>query len=110
MIRRIEYWLQRRIRGWDDRETWALNYEFIVWLNTRTKKYLELADKIIDLDYHIFTYKGFRYSQRYIITKIIELTDEYLKICEKDMFDERLENIVKTTFDLFHLVYWAMWW
>lgn len=45
IIRNIKHWLQRRTRGWSDDETWNLNYEFILWLNSRFKKYREQAIK-----------------------------------------------------------------
>ena len=49
IITNIKYWFQRRTRGWSDDEVWNLNYEFILWLNSRFKKYKEQATKMVDL-------------------------------------------------------------
>ena len=110
MLRKIKYWWQRRTRGWDDSGTWNLDYEFMLWLNSRFKKYLEQADKIVDLDYYKFTYKGVEYTQKQLISKIIELTDKYKEIKAEDWLDERTIDMVNITLDLFRLLYWYMWW
>lgn len=105
--RNIKYWFQRRTRGWSDDETWNLNYEFIKWVNSRFKKYKELASKIVDLENHKFTYKRKKYTQLELIDKVIELSDEYI---DSDFFEDKLDQIKNEIFDIFKLVFWTMWW
>ena len=111
--RDIKYWLQRRIRGWSDDETWNLDYEFIKWVNSRFKKYKEKASKIVDLEFHRFEYEGKEYTQLQLIDRVIELTDEiltdeYWNLIYTDA--ERLEKNKDEVFDIFKLIYGVMWW
>lgn len=87
---------------------WNLNVEFIHWLNYHLKRYLENAEKIVDLTYRKFTYAGKEFTQKEVIEELIRLTDEFLK---DEWGDERKQlEIVDEIFDLFHLVFWNMWW
>jgi len=91
---------------------WNLNHELICWLNYWFKEYLKNASGMVDLEYHRYKYKEQEYSQKEIIIKIIELTDKihtYYYDFEKEEYKE-LENDVNEVFDLFKLVFWAMWW
>ena len=113
IIRNIKYWLQRRIRGWSDDETWNLNYEFILWLNSRFKKYREQAIKIVNLEYYKFEYKDKIYTQLQVIDRIIELTDyiinnDYYEMMWSDV--EHLEAMKHEICDLFKMSFGAMWW
>lgn len=113
IIRNIKYWFQRRTRGWSDDETWNLNYEFILWLNSRFKKYREQAIKMVDLEYYKFEYKDKIYTQLQVIDRIIELTDyiinnDYYEMMWSDI--ERLEAMKNEIFDLFKMSFGAMWW
>lgn len=87
---------------------WNLNHEFICWLNHWFKEYKDKAE--VKLDYHKFDYAGKEMTQLEIIDRIIELTDKVHK--DYYEFDEyrQLEKDVNEIFDLFRLVYWAMWW
>lgn len=113
IIRNIKYWFQRRTRGWSDDETWNLNYEFILWLNSRFKKYREQAIKMVDLEYYRFEYKDNVYTQLQVIDRIIELTDyiinnDYYEMMWSDA--EHLEAMKNEIFDLFKMSFGAMWW
>lgn len=113
IIRNIKYWFQRRTRGWSDDETWNLNYEFILWLNSRFKKYREQAIKMVDLEYYRFEYKNNVYTQLQVIDRIIELTDyiinnDYYEMMWSDV--EHLEAMKNEIFDLFKMSFGAMWW
>lgn len=111
--RDVKFWFQRRIRGWSDDETWNLNYEFILWLNSRFKKYREQAIKIVNLEYYKFEYKDKTYTQLQVIDRIIELTDyiingDYYEMMWSDV--EHLEAMKDEIFDLFKMSFGAMWW
>ena len=113
IIRNIKYWFQRRTRGWSDDEVWNLNYEFILWLNSRFKKYREQAIKIVNLEYYKFEYKDKIYTQLQVIDRIIELTDyiidnNYYEMMWSDI--EHLEAMKNEIFDLFKISFSAMWW
>ena len=113
IIRNIKYWLQRRTTGWSDDETCTLNYDFILWLNSRFKKYREQAIKMVDLEYYKFEYKDKIYTQLQIIDRIIELTDyiinnDYYEMMWSDI--EHLEAMKNEIFDLFKISFSAMWW
>lgn len=41
--RSIKYFFQRVFRGWDDTETWCLQYEFIKWLFPRLKRFKKIS-------------------------------------------------------------------
>lgn len=107
--RNIKYWFQRRTRGWSDNETWNLDYEFIKWVNSRFKKYKEKAGKIVDLDFHQFTYKKKKYTQLELIDKVIKLSDEYINL-SVSVFEDKLDSIKNEIFDIFKLIFWSMWW
>lgn len=88
---------------------WCLNMEFIYWLNKWFKEYKKNASKIVDLTYHKFTYKDREMTQIEIIDRIIELTD----IIKKDadgFWNKEVMPLVDEVFELFHLVFYAMWW
>lgn len=111
--RDVKFWFQRRTRGWSDDETWNLSYEFILWLNSRFKKYREQAIKIVDLEYYKFEYKDKIYTQLQVIDKIIELTDyiinnDYYEMMWSDI--EHLEETKDEIFDLFKISFNVMWW
>lgn len=108
LIRNIKFFFQRHIRGYSDDECYNLDYTFIKWINSRFKTYLKQASEIVDLEYHTFTYKHKKYTQKEIIERIIYLSDDILNY----ELDEYLDPIasVSEIFDLFKLVYWNMWW
>ena len=108
--RDIKYWFQRRTRGWSDDETWNLDYEFIKWINSRFKKYKELASKIVDLEYRQFTYKRKKYTQLELIDKVIDLTNEILDVLDSDITTVDIESKKNEIFDIFKLIFWTMWW
>lgn len=108
IIRKIKYWFQRRTRGWSDDECWNLDMTFLIWLNSRFKKYKEKAGKIVDLEFHKFKYKGKTYTQLELIDRVIELTDMILE--DMSNADFRYTKELNEIFDIFKRIYWCMWW
>lgn len=50
-----EYFIeQRQIYGFDERETWSMDYTFATWLYEHLQAYKEFAKEIIDLEFHKF--------------------------------------------------------
>ena len=97
----------------NQRLVWWWNLELRLWINSRFKKYKEKAIGIVDLEYYKFKYKRKEYTQLQLIDRVIELTDEmltdeYWGLIYTDA--ERLEKIKDEVFDIFKLIYGAMWW
>lgn len=84
---------------------WNLNVEFVYWINYWFKEYRKNTDGMIDLEYFRFKYKDKEYTQKEIIDRIIVLTDRIIK---KEIWNSIKE--IDEVFDLFHLVFWCMWW
>lgn len=40
--RKFRFFLQRKTRGWDDSETWSLDFKFAQWIYPRIKRFKEL--------------------------------------------------------------------
>ena len=94
--RALLFWWQRRTRGWDDSETWSLDYELVKWLLPRLKRFRELEighpvvkddnewerdlDKMIEgLEWYIdkknFTFGGNKKERKKAIKKLHLIID-----------------------------------
>ena len=105
MIEQEEGYNSQFLRGCNT--DWNINTEFIYWINYWFKEYRDKAG--IDLSFHRFEYKGKEYTQKEIIDRVIEVTEEIIK--DDDCFwDKDVAKKVDEVFDLFHLVFYAMWW
>lgn len=63
---------ERKIYGFDERETWNLDYSFYLWLYERLKMYIKVASAFVDLNYHQFEYDGEKYTQLQMINLMLE--------------------------------------
>lgn len=43
-IQSIKFFFQRLYRGWDDSETWDIDYHFLIWLQPRLERFIELTN------------------------------------------------------------------
>lgn len=85
---------------------WNLNIEFIHWLRYWCKEYLKKASAVVNLDYHVID----GHTQKEAIEHLIDLCNEFL---ESDCYwlnERKSEMIVDEIFDLFHKLFWYMWW
>ena len=105
---RQEEWVKEREEyGFDERETWSLNFSFYLWLYERLKRFVDVC--CIDLDYHKFEYNGAEYTQRQMIDMMIERLEfsfkpEYKKKKKKQYtYVSEIEKI-------WAIVLPAMWW
>ena len=98
---------ERAIYGFDERETWALNYSFYLWLYERLKRFVDVCS--IDLDYHKFEYNGTEYTQRQLIDMMLERLEFSFKP-EYNDFDEAQYNYVSEIEKIWAVVLPAMWW
>lgn len=89
------------------RDCWSLDGTFIRWLNEHLKVYLRDADKVVDLDYHKFNYKGKECTQKELIIYLIRITDDLIPM---DNWDEEYGDLCNEMLDIWKLIFPAMWW
>lgn len=105
---RQEQWAKEQEEyGFDERETWALNFSFYLWLYERLKRFVDVC--CIDLDYHKFQYNGAEYTQRQMIDMMIERLEFSFKP-EYNDFDEKQYTYVSEIEKIWAIVLPAMWW
>ena len=105
---RQEQWVKEREEyGFDERETWALNFSFYLWLYERLKRFVDVC--CIDLDYHKFQYNWAEYTQRQMIDMMIERLEFSFKP-EYNDFDEKQYTYVSEIEKIWAIVLPAMWW
>ena len=107
---RIPLWeKQRQEWGFDERETWCLNYSFDLWLYERLRVY----DKINIVDTHSplheFDFEGEKLNFQDCIDRMLEGLKISITTDEFDMTPEELKksrDVVK----IFALCFEALWW
>lgn len=105
---RQERWKkQREMYGFDDRETWNLDFVFYLWLYERLKMFLDVT--VIDLDFHRFEYNGKEYTQRQMIDMMIERL-EFCFSKEYNSFNAEHVDYVLEIGKIWATVLPAMWW
>lgn len=102
---------QREDYGFDERETWNLNDQFVEWLYCRCKMYVEKASPIVNLKYYKFQFEGKEYTQIEAIEYIIEKCEAYMKT-KYAYSEEEDKNIagMQKAIKLWSEVFPAMWW
>lgn len=105
---RQERWKkQREMYGFDDRETWNLDFVFYLWLYERLKMFLDVT--IIDLDFPRFEYNGKEYTQRQMIDMMIERLEFYFCKEYNDWNTEHVDYVLEIG-KIWATVLPAMWW
>lgn len=99
----------REIYGFDDRETWALNDAFYMWLYERLMMYKEIGGEVVDLTFHKFKYQGQEYSQLELINKLLEMLKVYFKSGEYKFGDEDY-TLMTEIGEIWAIILPAMWW
>ena len=105
---RQEQWAkEREIYGFDEKETWSMDFTFKLWLYERLSMYNEV--NCIDTSFHKYEFKGEINTFQECIDRMldglkIELTiDEYRRTEEQK---EKVEDIV----NIFALCLPSLWW
>lgn len=93
---------ERKLYGFDSRETWNLNDTFIEWLYSRLMMYKEQASNIIDMSFYTYDFNGKTYDLGEAIDYIIENCKVYLTS------DFRLD--MQVTITLFGIIHTDVWW
>ena len=92
------------------RECWNLDYHLMEWLNEHLKVYKKEANKVVNLEYYKFNFKGKEYTQLQIIDTLIEKTNYLLD--DVDYFTEnaKMNKTKNDIYDLMKLIHWHLWW
>lgn len=105
--RQEEWSKERETYGFDERETWSLDYTFQLWFYPRLKMYDEI--NIVDTSYHKFEHNGETYTFQECIDYILKAFEESFK---DDMwrFNKELSQKVYTAYELVGKILPALWW
>lgn len=98
---------QRKQYGFDERETWSLDWALTEWIYTRFKMYKEFAGDIVDLNWHKFDYEGKQITQGEAINTIIKACEKVLK--SDGVWDDD-GTLPKNIYVLLGEIMPAMWW
>ena len=99
-------------------ECFNLNYELIKWLNEHLKVYLEEANKIVNLEYDKYKYRGKECNFKELLEKLINITDNLLiddeyvswNYEENIKIAKRQEALKNSMYDILKLIHWGLWW
>ena len=108
---RLPIWEEeRRVYGFDERETWSLDFAFYEWLYERLMMFRDRAENIIDLDYSRFQYNGQEYTQRQLIDMMLKRLR--IVLTEENPYGERMEkwDYIHEIEKIWGVVLPAMWW
>ena len=106
---RQECWKeQRELYGFDDRETWSLDYAFYLWLYERLKMFLDV--NCIDLEFYKFEYEGEELTQQECIDRMIKGCEVYFNINDDWNIPEEDQKMINDVAKIWAIVLPAMWW
>lgn len=104
---RDEMWAeQRKEYGFDERETWSLDYTFIYWLYERLKMYNKV--NCINTDFHKFKVNGVEMTQQECIDAMIDKCKKL--ITNRLISDENAYNLKNEILDIWKECIHSMWW
>lgn len=108
--REKEWRKQRRKYGFDERETWNLNWRFYAWSYERLKMFKKITN--INLDFYKFDYKGKTYTQKQMINKMIKRLEYILDFNNEKQsdFEQKFQKYSKEITEIWSLIIPAMWW
>lgn len=99
---------EREEYGFDERETWALDFAFYCWLYERLKMFLEV--NCVDLTFHKFEYDGETLTQEECINRMLNGCEIYF--LEEDCWGRSVEDqkAIEDVAKIWSMVLPAMWW
>lgn len=107
--RKPEWRVEQAVYGFDSTETWSLDTYFYAWLYERLRMYKEKASEIVNLHFHVFTFKGKEYYQDELIDMMCERIEYYFSEDFDDWDEEDFEKI-KEIGEIWAIVLPSMWW
>lgn len=97
---------ERKVYGFDSRDTWSLNTVMLQLLFERLSLYFEKADERVDLTYRTFEWEGRTATQRELILELLEECKQALKDDSEELPADFTQNIWRK----WALIEPAMWW
>lgn len=97
---------ERETYGFDERETWDLDYSFHLWLYERLKMFVKAP---INFEFHHFEYKGKTYTQKELIEMMLERLEFSFKE-DYNRLNETQAAYVSEIEEIWAIVINAMWW
>lgn len=106
---------QRELYGFDERDTWSLDFTMRALLYERLKMYFDIADQVINLNHHTITYKNIEYTQRELILELIYLLEDVIKKEDESYFYDEQDKLefydsCNEVWQIWALLEPAMWW
>lgn len=94
-VRRSKH--QRRMYGFDERETYELYRTFAEWLYSRLMMYREKASPVIVLDRWAVDFEGRIYTQAEAVDRMIDWIGYYLWHCNGDRSEKAFLKLQRAT-------------
>jgi hypothetical protein len=113
---------QRKEYGFDERETWSMDYTMATWIYSHFKAYKEYASKIVNLTYHKFNIPEWNEEENVISNEMIEINQEeaidiviknikfYLKYSDDLNKGDIAIKKFEYAFRIIGIIAPAMWW
>lgn len=103
---------ERQVVGFDERDTWSLNYTMDLLLYERLCMYREIAKECLDLSFHKFNYKNKSLTQGECLDKMIDGLKLQLTLGD---FDERrkdpvIRRKIDCVYEIYTLCRHSLWW
>lgn len=108
---RQEFWKEmREEHGFDERDTWSLDYTIALLIYPRLKMYNEC--NCINTSFHKFEFEGQEYTQQECMDKILEGLEIYLtkKHYGKNKYTEEDYKKIQDSMSLLGVIWWSLWW
>lgn len=110
---RQKYWEeQRKEYGFDERDTWSLDYTMDLLLYERLCMYKEYVTGFIDLTFHKFTLKDEELTLGECLDRMIEGLRLNLTLDDYDekRKEESTAKLISEVYDIYALCHRALWW
>lgn len=110
---RQKYWYEQiKEYGFNEKDTWSLDYTMELLLYERLCMYKELASNVIDLDFHTFEFKGMEITQRQCIDAMLEglKLDITLEPFDEKREDEVIKKKIDNIWKIYDLCKNTLWW
>jgi hypothetical protein len=106
---RQETWKNQREKyGFDERETWSLDYSFKLWLYERLCMFNDV--NIIDTTYNTFEYEGKTLTFQECIDRMLEGLKLDLTLPENSSDRKQHEKEINDVLPIFALCFNKLWW
>lgn len=106
--RQEEWTNQRESYGFDERETWSLDYSFKLWLYERLSMFNEV--NIINTLYHTFEYKNETLTFQDCVDRMLEGLKLDLTIPSYSEDRTQYEDKINDVVSIFALCFNKLWW